>query len=274
MSIDPYFSDLLTEPFVYGANHPVTNTDPSGLDWLDAAANYAAGIGDSLSFGLTNYVRNQLGTNGGIDHDGTAYISGMATEIVAEVAVTCGGSLLRRAAGRVAERTIFGNTARAAARRVVPTVIGGITRVTQIGRGQVHHINTLFGHPPIRHIVYNRFGLHISIRLPSWMSSGRSIASLFPASGLPAALYNSRWNLVRVSAEYHRVMHLSAVLAERIVYYQTHAVSVGVKLGLNVSRVCCDPEYPDQEQVEYSLDVEAAFSVQSLEPTPNQPKKQ
>ena len=30
-SIDPIFSDLLTEPFVYGANHPVTNADPTGL---------------------------------------------------------------------------------------------------------------------------------------------------------------------------------------------------------------------------------------------------
>ena len=136
----------------YALNNPVGLNDPSGEDWLDTAANYCAGIGDSLTFGATDYIRSGLGINDGIQHGSTAYIAGQATEIAAELAVTGGGAALRHAAAKAATkaaarstakasgRSVFGNSARAAARRLPPARPAGTTR---------HHVNSLFW-PPFR----------------------------------------------------------------------------------------------------------------------------
>jgi RHS repeat-associated protein len=64
--------------FAYSANDPVNAADPSGLYWcgydaLSCAANIAAGAGDKLSFGFTNWVRDKMGTNDVIDKCGLGY---------------------------------------------------------------------------------------------------------------------------------------------------------------------------------------------------------
>jgi hypothetical protein len=40
------------------------------------AANYAAGFGDLLSFGITSYIRDELGVNNVVDQCSTAYSAG------------------------------------------------------------------------------------------------------------------------------------------------------------------------------------------------------
>jgi uncharacterized protein RhaS with RHS repeats len=51
----------------YVANDPVNFIDPYGLysfdEFVQDAANYSAGFGDTISFGLTDWVRDQMGTN-------------------------------------------------------------------------------------------------------------------------------------------------------------------------------------------------------------------
>ena len=62
--------------YAYTGNNPVYFVDPLGLDGIDVAANYAAGFGDMLSFGITNYIRNELGVNNAVDQCSTAYSAG------------------------------------------------------------------------------------------------------------------------------------------------------------------------------------------------------
>ena len=62
--------------YAYTGNNPVYFVDPLGLDAIDVAANYAAGFGDMLSFGITSYVRNELGVNNVVDQCSTAYSAG------------------------------------------------------------------------------------------------------------------------------------------------------------------------------------------------------
>jgi RHS repeat-associated protein len=61
--------------YAYTGNNPVYFVDPLGLDAIDVAANYAAGFGDMLSFGITSYIRNELGVNV-VDQCSTAYSAG------------------------------------------------------------------------------------------------------------------------------------------------------------------------------------------------------
>jgi hypothetical protein len=53
------------------ARPPAPNNSASRSAW---SANIAAGFGDGISFGATDYVRNLLGINDGIDHDSGAYV--------------------------------------------------------------------------------------------------------------------------------------------------------------------------------------------------------
>jgi RHS repeat-associated protein len=64
--------------FAYSNNDPINAFDPSGLYWcgydgLSCAAQIAAGAGDKISFGFTNWVRDKMGTNDIIDKCGLGY---------------------------------------------------------------------------------------------------------------------------------------------------------------------------------------------------------
>jgi uncharacterized protein RhaS with RHS repeats len=78
-------------------NNPVNFIDPYGLDWLDTAANYSAGFGDTISFGLTDWVRDQLGSNSAVNKCSGAYSAGEISGYAWEVGM--GGAGIARAAG-------------------------------------------------------------------------------------------------------------------------------------------------------------------------------
>ena len=69
--------------YLYVDGNPLTNYDPYGLygwadlpsipDWL---VNGAAGFGDTLSFGVTNSIRNALNVNASVDRCSSAYRNG------------------------------------------------------------------------------------------------------------------------------------------------------------------------------------------------------
>jgi hypothetical protein len=74
----------------------VTYSDPFGLcpEWVDgkpcdlnAAASAAAGFGDALTFGGTNWIREKMGTNDVVDKDGAAYFGGQVAGVVAGTAL-------------------------------------------------------------------------------------------------------------------------------------------------------------------------------------------
>ena len=72
--------------YAYTGNNPVYFVDPLGLDAIDVAANYAAGFGDMLSFGITSYIRNELGVNSVVDQCSTAYSAGWWTGMLHQLA--------------------------------------------------------------------------------------------------------------------------------------------------------------------------------------------
>jgi hypothetical protein len=113
MHVDPYglFPVDSLPGFRRGQNNPPRRPQ----DWFDQLANWGAGWGDTLSFGITDWIRGKAGINDGIDHDSTAYGAGEWTGTVHGVAfagagVARGVSAVvgRRAAAReAAERAAF-----------------------------------------------------------------------------------------------------------------------------------------------------------------------
>ena len=78
--------------YAYVGNNPVHFVDPIGLDALDSAANYAAGFGDMVTFGITNYIRERLGTNDAVDQCSTAYSAGWWTGMFHQLAFSGAGA--------------------------------------------------------------------------------------------------------------------------------------------------------------------------------------
>ncbi len=64
-------------PYLYCEHEPVDRVDPNGCDWLDAATNFFAGMGDAITFGLTNRIRDWLDINDPVNHDSGWYKGGL-----------------------------------------------------------------------------------------------------------------------------------------------------------------------------------------------------
>lgn len=73
----------------YAANDPVDLVDTTGLaftDWQDwnlaPIGNFAAGFGNAITFGLTNFINRLTGADNFVDHCSTAYELGMISGVV------------------------------------------------------------------------------------------------------------------------------------------------------------------------------------------------
>jgi len=132
--------------YLYVKGNPLVGYDPFGLrDWLDHLADFVAGVGDSLSFGITREVRKAISWS--ILDDGyrdeqvrpesIAYISGEIIEVTAEIAVTAGGAALRHTARRTVRKTVEGRARNLY--RAENKLVGGV----------IAHINPIKGHPGI-----------------------------------------------------------------------------------------------------------------------------
>ena len=53
--------------YSYVGQNPVNWIDPWGEDWVDDAANFSAGFGDTITFGGTDWIRDKLGSNNAVD---------------------------------------------------------------------------------------------------------------------------------------------------------------------------------------------------------------
>jgi hypothetical protein len=63
--------------YTYVGNNPVDMNDPLGLQKADTAlrvvSDFSAGVGDALTFGLTDWIRNALDINDVVDRCSGAY---------------------------------------------------------------------------------------------------------------------------------------------------------------------------------------------------------
>ena len=128
--------------YAFCRNNAIIYYDPNGESFEDVS-NFCAGVGDSLSFGITQLFRRGLnrmieGTwDDPADVESSAYTAGEVTEVTVEIAVTLGGATLRQTAKAASRRAVEGS-ARSAYRRAHNLVGKG---------GEVHHINPIKGHP-------------------------------------------------------------------------------------------------------------------------------
>ena len=68
-----------TNSYAYVGNSTTNFIDPFGLDIVDGAANFAAGFGDAVSFGITSYVREIMEINYVVDSCSFGYSAGWWT---------------------------------------------------------------------------------------------------------------------------------------------------------------------------------------------------
>lgn len=99
-----------TDLFAYVQSDPVNLVDPEGLwAWGDplpqGVVDFSAGWGDMISFGITNQIRNVMGTNGVVNRCSAAYTGGEAFGFVNMIAV--GGAFGAEAAEANAGRAGF-----------------------------------------------------------------------------------------------------------------------------------------------------------------------
>ncbi len=92
--------------YAYCGGDAVGGVDPEGCDWLDKAANFSAGFGDSLTFGLTDLLREGIGVNDVVDHDSGFYRGGEMTEMGVEVVLMGGSGALKAAAKDVGRQSV------------------------------------------------------------------------------------------------------------------------------------------------------------------------
>jgi RHS repeat-associated protein len=104
LTVDPLV-DQTRQPYAYVADNPLTQTDPSGCDfWNDLLNNVAVGLmhgpgadvasvlegtGDGASFGLTDQVRQLMGTDCEVQKNGF-YFAGLIGGAIASTVVTAG----------------------------------------------------------------------------------------------------------------------------------------------------------------------------------------
>ncbi len=105
-SRDPLGDDV--NDYIYCGDNPVESADPSGMDWVNVAADFSAGWGDTLTFGLTGRVRMWLGANGGdaVRQNG-AYLAGSGMGIANDALMGKGlADAAKKGLGKVAAKLL------------------------------------------------------------------------------------------------------------------------------------------------------------------------
>jgi hypothetical protein len=103
LSEDPIGPLESPNPYAYVGGNPVVRVDPMGEDWLYAAAQFSAGFGDAVSFGLTKHIRSQWGVNDVVDERSGWYKGGVYTELTVELTLTGGSGILKALAKRTTQ---------------------------------------------------------------------------------------------------------------------------------------------------------------------------
>ncbi|MEJ5251739.1 MAG: hypothetical protein WHX60_07625 [Armatimonadota bacterium] len=161
--------------------------------------NFWAGVGASLTFGATDWIREQLGVNEVVHKGCLAYRAGEYTELVAELSLAGVSKVLTRMAVRNYQR----------ARNAAKTIV----KALRMGNREhiVHHVNPLLGHP-----------------------GGQR--TLFPTAGLPPKVHSGRWNLQVLDKEAHKRAHRRLRRVEQVLRINTNRYTISARFLNNLHR--------------------------------------
>jgi hypothetical protein len=166
--------------------------DPYGLDWLDDTTNFASGFGDTISLGATNWVRDQMGTNGAVNFCSSAYANGGYSALAIEVAASGGSAFLKIGARKLTQ---------AQARKNLPKHFRDLYPTGK--NASIHHINPLFGHPKSTYPSFQR------------ILGGNTT---FPTAALSASIRHGKFNIAKVGnnvhANLHKITYVADILAK------------------------------------------------------------
>nr|CUV15694.1 conserved protein of unknown function [Ralstonia solanacearum] len=130
--------------YAYVGGSPLMYMDPYGLfGWADmpvlpqGMVDFSAGFGDSMSFGITGYIRAGLDINS-VDKCSNFYRGGEIADVAFELGT------LGLSAGL---KSLAANASRSAARRGARPFVNTFREASGAEGGFVHHSNPLFGHP-------------------------------------------------------------------------------------------------------------------------------
>ena len=201
-------------------NRPINDFDVYGLysfdEFFNDSGNFVVGFGDSMSFGITRAIRDNLSFyDGTVDYGSQSYRAGEYSEVALEFAVTGGSVALTKAALKRA--ALEGSTKFAADRVAARATARLSTGATVNGnRAIAHHVNPLLGHPGVPGY---QAGMH----------------ALFPTAGLPKAIRNAGRNVRVVNAAEHGAAHLRLLRQENFLRTLFSPTLIAARLGRNAA---------------------------------------
>ena len=182
----------------------LADTPESATSFLQDAGNFAAGFGDSLSFGITGMISSGLGDQGSINPCSAAYEGGGYTEIGLELLASMGGSSLRSAAK---------SASRGAVRAEAAEMTKNIARESE---QFLHHVNPLFGHPG-------------------------GAGAVFPTGGLSSVIHSGNWNIKALESANHLAAHRGLRALEKWFPKLVNPATTGLRYIRNgLAREQCD----------------------------------
>lgn len=164
---------------MYCGNEPIRRIDPEGLAFYDdpdhPGYNAIVGFGDGVSFGLTNIIRERMGTDSLVAEDSLAYQGGrLGGEVVGSYIVGAG-------AGKALSVATKGKKIRLGGKRTRKY------HKVRIETGNVHIISGVesTGVKVAHFHVMTRAlqDLHLPYQLWPWIQGGRFIAATLAAEG-------------------------------------------------------------------------------------------
>jgi RHS repeat-associated protein len=207
--------------YSYVGSNPLGAVDPLGLysssDFINDAADFAAGYGDSVSYGGTKAIRD-LFDIGSVDYSSNTYAAGGYTDVALGVLSFTASWKMNKLVDPM--RGKAGKKLADKVRSRSQATSNFQNKKSANPKCEIHHTHPLVGHPGL------------TTRKGKSYASGRR--TLFPTGGLPTWINSSRFNLKAYSPTEHRLVHGDLIELENFWSIYHHPAHSTIKLLNNI----------------------------------------